>query len=275
MGNKSGSQTTVSSNDPWAPSQSYLKYGMGEADALYKAGIGFTPYQGSTVVPMANQTVEGLSSIENLSNASQSDMTKPFEQYSQNMDVFAPIARGDFSQDNAFNRALKRTQHDAQLAVDMGASSAGRYGSGVHQGNVAREIFDATDRAKLERQAFAANQMHAATTGMDTGFSMAMRPGQALLGVGSAYEDLMGRNINDQIRLHQENQQAPWNALQNYMAIQGGAGALGGVGNTYTTSQMPRDYGAAFGNALTGLSAGASMGFPLVGAALGGLSALL
>lgn len=46
----------------------------------------------------------------------------------------------------AFKDVLRQAQTDASNAVNMSAGGAGRYGSGVHQGNLASEIGDLTSR---------------------------------------------------------------------------------------------------------------------------------
>ena len=57
-------ENTVS---PYGPSTSYLDNILGEASNLYQSGAGSSYYPGSTVVPFAQQTQEGLQGLENLS----------------------------------------------------------------------------------------------------------------------------------------------------------------------------------------------------------------
>ena len=79
-------------------------------------------------------------------------------------------------------------------------------------------------------------------------------PGQNMMGVGSYYEDLAGRQMNDQLRIGQDQQNAP---LRNIQALLAAAGGGGQYGNTTQTAQGPRN----------GLSQG-------IGALLGGGSLL-
>lgn len=77
------------------------------------------------------------------------------------------IARGDMLNrvDPNFERIMRTASDNAANQVGMGASAAGRYGSAVHQGNVAREVGDIQANARLgqynaERQnQMSANQM--------------------------------------------------------------------------------------------------------------------
>ena len=262
------------SSEPWKPSQANLKYGLGEAKDLYKSGQGFDPYMGSTVVPYAQQTMQALGGMEGNANLYQGDLQKPLEAYSQQLDYLNPIAGGDFTNDPTFNQTLGAAQRDARYNVDLGASGAGRYGSAVHQGNVAREVGELTNRAMLDRQRWAQGALGQATQGLGQAYGMSMMPYDTMRQVGGYGEDLMGRQMNDQLRIFNEQQAAPLSALQNFMALSSGAGALGGTGTSRSAQTSPNtNYtspaSSAFGNALTGYAMG---GLP--GAALGGLSGL-
>lgn len=63
-------------------------------------------------------------------------------------------------------------------------------------------------------------------------------PGQNLMGVGSYYEDLAGRQLNDQLRIGQDMQNAP---LRNIQALLAAAGGAGNYGTSYQTAQGPRN----------------------------------
>lgn len=259
--------TTSGTSAPWQPAQAGLKYGIGEAENLYKSGIGANAYTASTVVPYSQQTTGAMGSIMDKSNAAQGQMGKPLNALSDQIDMFSPIARGDFSNDTTFNSTLGRAQEDARNSVNLGASAAGRYGSAVHQGKVAQEVGDLTNRAMLDRQRWANEGLNQAAAGLPAAYATSMNPESTQMNIGSMYEDLMGRQMNDQARIFAEQQNLPWDNLARYNAILGGAGQLGG--NQKQTISEPKSYGGAFGNALTGY---ATAGLP--GAALGGLSGL-
>jgi hypothetical protein len=266
-GGSSSKQTTSGSSTPWKPAQSGLKYGIGEAENLYKSGIGAQAYTGSTVVPYAEQTTNAMDNIMAKSDMAQGGMIKPFNSISSQIDTLSPIAQGDFSNDTTFNQTLGRAQEDAAHQVNLGASAAGRYGSAIHQGNVAREVGDFTNRAMLDRQRWAQDGLMQASSALPQAYQSAFMPEQSQMAIGSMYEDLMGRQMQDQARIFNEQQNLPWDNLARYNAILSGAGELGG--NQKSTVSQPKDYSSAFGNAMTGYAYG-----KLPGAALGGLSGL-
>jgi len=74
-------------------------------------------------------------------------------------------------------------------------------------------------------------------------------PAQNLMGVGSAYEDLAGRQLNDQLRIAQESANAP---LANIQALLAAAGGNGQYGQTVQTAQGPRNSASNLGGLLLG-----------------------
>ena len=54
------------SQDPWDPSQPYLKQNMQTANALQTSGQGFNPYPGSTTIPFSAPTTQAMSGMMNL-----------------------------------------------------------------------------------------------------------------------------------------------------------------------------------------------------------------
>lgn len=79
------------------------------------------------------------------------------------------------------------------------------------------------------------NQFDAINT-LPGAFQNQMAPADALIGVGSQYEDLAGRTLNDQLRIFDETQNAPWNQIGRLNAVAGGAGQFGTSTNT---AQVP------------------------------------
>jgi hypothetical protein len=59
-------------------------------------------------------------------------------------------------------------------------------------------------------------------------------PAQSLMQVGAMNEDLATRQVNDKLRIFNEQQNKPWENLARMNAIASGAGQLG---STQTTSQ--------------------------------------
>jgi hypothetical protein len=484
----SSKQTTTQSSvsEPWKAAQPALETGLKDAENLYKSGVGSQPYTGSTVVPFANQTMQGMNSIEGIAKANMNgrglsgeyqallnsggfnspqqssmsgignfaggggnvstygidrlrgqSMNNPAMSGYQNaaggglgVDTYGqrniasqatrnPAMRdfqnfasggGDSSnygqrniasaarmpsmseqnlndiasggmldrEDPNFERALAAAQSRAANEINMGASSSGRYGSGVHQGNVARELGDmeATQRVNQymreranqvqanqlidqQRQAGLGLSLNAANSasGIDQanqglrfqganaaanqyssglnqslgalnsasgleqgnrqmqmqgiggmGSTYANSIGQALgaagqsagiqsgnndrqmaalmqqfnagqqgignigtayeglkaprndlMGIGSMYEDLGGRLKNDELRIFQEQQNAPWNQIGRLNAIAAGAGSMGGTstGTAQVPGQSPFATGLGYASTGLGLLGGA------------------
>lgn len=234
-GSKTITQTTSGSSEPWSAAQPNLKYGLSEAKDLYQSGVGFNPYMGSTVVPWSNSTMQGREGIESKIGPMQGGLQQPFQQISSTMEGLGSEARGDFS--TTFSDALRRSQEDAQTAANLSASGAGRYGSAIHQGNVSREIGDLTNRAMLDRQKWANNQLLANSGALGGAFNTALMGDAQRMQMGGMDEDLYSRMINDKMRMWNESQNAPWTRLANFNAISSGAGGLGG--SQQSTSQAP------------------------------------
>jgi hypothetical protein len=231
-GTTQSSKTTTSGNTtansaPWAPTQPYLQGIMGDADALYKSGVGAKVNTMSSVVPFSQQTVSGMNDIEKIAGQYGGVMQKPLQGYSEIMDYMKPIAMGDFTNDPTFNQTLGAAQEAGRTAVNMSASNAGRSGSGVHQSTLARTIGEMTDRLKLGRQNMAIDAYGQYGTQLPGAFSAAMAPANAMMDVGSNYEQLQANEINDKFRIFNETQQKPWEQLAQYNAILSGAGQLG------------------------------------------------
>lgn len=105
-------------------------------------------------------------------------------------------------------------------------------------------------------------------TGMSPSvYQQQFAPYGQLANVGSQYEDLATRTLQDQIDRYYRTQQAPWQALGQYNALIGGAGSLGG--STTTQAQQPRNFGLPLGGALAGGQLGSN---PMLMGMTGGLS---
>lgn len=87
-----GGETITQENQvsPYAPSEPYLNNILTEASNLYQSGTGSQYYPGSTVVPFAQQTQQGLQGLQNLSTSQLSG--SPMMQQAGN--VFSGYAAG-------------------------------------------------------------------------------------------------------------------------------------------------------------------------------------
>ena len=283
MSGGSTKQTTSSSSEPWAAAQPALKQGLTDAQALYKSGTAFQPFQGSTVVPYSQQSTQAMNNITNRAGLGQGALDYNTNQVIQNMThnglngiqqgvvgrLTGQATKAFNPNDNpGFQSVLKQATDSAGQAVDMGASAAGRYGSGVHQGNVAREVGNVAGQLTSNEYGDYKNRRDAANTslfnagqqqqqniwGNTDALSNAYRaqqaPSQDLLGVGQMNEDLAGRTLNDQLRIWQGQQNAPKSALEWLSAIGTGAGSLGGTQGTSAQGPSANPFGQAAGGLL-------------------------
>jgi hypothetical protein len=69
MSGSSNKQTTTTSAAPYKAAQPLLDKGMGDALNLYKSGSLVKPNTMSTVVPMAQQTMQGIGNLQNIGTA--------------------------------------------------------------------------------------------------------------------------------------------------------------------------------------------------------------
>jgi len=264
-------KTTQSTNsEPWAAAQPILKQGLNDAQGIYNNGQSFKPYMGSTVVPFSNQSNNAMRLSSDRALWGQEPLDANWNQVAANnlngglngiqqgvVGRLTGQATGAFNpNDNpGFQSVLKQMTDSAGNAVDMGASAAGRYGSGIHQGNVAREVGNVAGQLTSNEYGDYKNRRDAANSALfnagqqqqsniwnganalTNAYQAQQMPSQTLGGIGAQNEDLAGRTLNDQLRIWQGQQDAPKNALQWLQAIGSGAGSLGQSGST--TAQGP------------------------------------
>ena len=219
--------TTAANNTPWAEAQPLLKKGLGEAGALFDAGIGGQVYTSPMFTPFAGQSIQGMNQTEGVANDFAAGARKPFETFTGMMDYWNPIAKGDFAANPAFMSQLKSAQDAASDAVNLSMSGAGRYGSAVHTDALAKAVGDVTNKAMLDFQGMANNQLMGYGGALPGAFQTALQPSQALMGVGANYENLAANMQQDQRRIFDEMQNNPWDLLAKMNAIGSGAGQLG------------------------------------------------
>ncbi len=310
-----GSKTQTSESSPWQPAQSRLITSMEDADKLYKQGIGGRSWTGLTTAPMSRDQTGGLDSMRNVAtgfqpwmNSAAGRLDSIANSATSNPDLaqargYMQAAVGGYgapstgnidaigaagmrgAADPAFNQALDIASRKAREQVDLSASGAGRYGSGIHQGNVAREIADiqtgaranqyniGQDRAlsafgasagiqgqNADRRIGAANNLFGygqndvanrlnAFDRMGSAYDLALRPGQTSYDIGQLYRDEAQNVLNDQMRQFDDSQNLPWQQLARYNAIAQGMGGLGGT----TTQRQQRGFGDFLGS-LIGLA---------------------
>lgn len=249
----SNKTTQTTTNQPYKAAQPLLDRSMGDALSLYKNGGLVRPNTMSTVVPYAQQTTQAMGGLQGLGQANTGGQGLS----GQYQDIIGAggfnepqqTALGgirdtatrafDINADPGFQQVLEKTQN----AVNQNAAGMGRYASGAHTGVMTRELGDLGARqyqAYQARQDAAQQQLfNAGQQGMNNlgdAYQGAQGAYSPLLQIGSMYEDLAGRTLNDQLRIAQESANSP---LANITALQGIASGGGNLGTTTSTAQGP------------------------------------
>jgi hypothetical protein len=253
--------TQTQTNEPYSAAKPLLDKGMGDALSLYKSGGLVKPNTSSTVVPYAQQTTQGMNSIQNNANAAMAPggFTSQFQDIIGNGGFNDPqmdavnntrsLANSsyDMNANPGFADVLRQAQEGSMYGSNANAQAMGRYGSGAHQGVQQRELGNLTARMVgsdydkwLGRRDNANTQLFGmGQTGMDNmnpAYASTKAPAEDLMGLGSMNEDLMGRTMNDQLRITNEKQNLP---LANIQALLAAAAGAGNYGQQTGTSQGP------------------------------------
>lgn len=330
-GNKQ--QTSATSSEPWKAAQPALQLGLGDAMDAYKSGIGSQPFTGSTVVPYAQQTTQGMNEIQNDAGIARGPLREQFRNVEANAnmgglntlqrgavdrltpiansnpvegtgqfndaqrqayDYLNPIAGGSMMQGNPYlDDVINRSSDDIRYQTGLASSAMGRYGSGGHEGVLAdkigdmasglrfsdyntqqgrmdsaiRDMFGMGNQANSQYEAdmgrkmdatgslFNAGQQQQANVNANTGaladaYTAMQMPSQSMMDIGGMYEDLYGRQLNDQLRIFGEQQSQPWNQIGRLNAVASGAGQMGGT--SQATAQGPSRLSSGLGGAIGG-----------------------
>jgi hypothetical protein len=326
MSSGGGNQTTTSRTEPYAPAEPFLKDILGEAQNIYRSGLGREFFPSSTVVPFAEQTQQALNlqqaqALEQAQNSAlQAQAAQTFGQFAgspmssytgrmgQGMgssygqltpqaDYLSGIREGITSdvlgsvQSQFGGMGRTGTSPQAQQAVARGVTQAyapiasqlasqergremqalesqfGRQFSGS-QADIGRQ--QAGMESAFGRQLQAAGQLPGIQQGLDLRRQQAIA---SLGGVGSAYENLAQRQLQDQIARFQFGQTAPMQQLQQYAGLISPIASGFPTGINTAPGQDTGGFGGAFGGAVAGSVLPGGFGIP-IGAALGGLGFL-
>ncbi len=276
MGDNSTTQST--SNTPYKAAEPLLKQGMGDGLSLYKSGGLVKPNTQSTVVPNSLQTTQGMNAMTGNANANMgaNGLSGQYQNIinsgGYNADQQSALggirdtANSQFDPfgNPAFKQVLQQAQEGSMYGSNANAAGMGRYGSGTHQGVQQRELGDLTARMVggeynnwqnrrdgAQTQLFNAGQQGQANMG--NAYEGMQAPIDSLMQVGSMNEDLMGRFMNDSLRINQEKANAP---LANIQALLGIASGAGQYGTQKQTAQGPNN---TFSNVAGGLLGGGSL----------------
>ncbi len=269
---------------PWGPAQPALSTAVGSAKNLFEQGIGDRPYTGSTVIPYSRQTMEGLEHSELLSDQAAPAMRNNFERVrriasgggfdplqTSAIDNIRPVAAGEHLKNGNpyLDDVIKSSADDIRLAVDKSFGGVGRLNSGAHQIALSDSIGDMSSRLRFAdyesergrmddaaRMLFGAGQQrltnqYAGTDALGNAFDVGQGPTTARINTGGFYEDLAARLKDDELRIFDEQQTAPWNNLARLNAIATGVGSLGGTNRA--TVRAPQQGNSGAGGVLSGI----------------------
>lgn len=302
MGKDSGSTTTTTqTNDPWSGAQPYISDVLSKAQNTYNSGQGFKYPDFSTTIPFADQTMQALQGTENQANAG-----NPLGAASQNSALgilgnggltsqqqqaagySQPYASGAYVNGGspAFNAALDSQASKLGTDVQRNVDAMGRTGSAYNTNELTQQIGDFRNNAmsqELQReqglqmqgignlanigQAGAGNQ--ATQESLAPGvYNQQYAPYQQLGNVGTAYQDLATRQMQENTDRYTAGQQSDWQRLGAYNGLVSGTGGLGGTSTSKVPAPSPLQGGISGG--LMGAQFG-NMIVPGLGALVGGL----
>ena len=275
MSKGSDTTTTRSTAEPWSGVAPYLKAGFGDANDLYKQGAP-DYYPDQTVAPLSGYTQGALdwqaqraAAGSPLMNAGQQELTNTLS--GQYLDQGNPYLQG--AVDKATKPIIQQYQDVVMPGLDSTFSSAGRYGSGIHQDAAAKgyegmmnAVGDTAGQMAYQNYGDErTNQMR----GMMFAPQMAQSDYQDINQLGAAGSSIDAYNqqlINSDIQKFNYEQNAPQQWLSNYMGTLG----LAPWGSTGTQTQpSPNIFTSAAGGALGGAALGSA--FPGIGTAAGAI----
>jgi hypothetical protein len=282
-----GTGTTVVNNDPWEGQRPYLSKGFATAEQFLNNPV--QAYPNSTVVPQHSATTQALSGIRDRATSGSSLMRA-------GQDTIGAAARGEHIGQTPGTQGLQDTASGAYLdgnphlqgiidkairtsraSTDAQFAGSGRYGSGLHKGMAQDRMAEITSGVLAPAYESERNRMFNAQGSLaniggserNAQYGAAQQaPGMAnydygdlerLGSVGGAFEAQGQAELQDQINRFQIGQQAPRDALREYMATIGG-GSYGG--STATTAPT---YSDSFGKYLGYGAQGAGIAGSLFG----------
>jgi hypothetical protein len=283
--------TTIQSNEPWAPQQSYLKTGMAQAKKLF---IDQTPglYPGQMTADFSPQTQGALNAVTQraingspvMGAANQNAMQTLNGDFINNN----PTIRGDYLYGGAgFNAAVDAANRKILPAVNSAFNGAGRLHSGLSDVAKTQAMSDSyaglynDERARQDAayQSERENQMRTSALAPSYAQQDYYDAGQ-LLNAGQMQDQQNQAKINENIYRYNYPAQTQRDQLKDYAAIVGqNYGSTGS--NTSTTSGgvqvIPGQYAPQRQNPILqglqggaqGLALGMPFGYPALGMGLG------
>ena len=282
---KDNTETVTQSSDPWRPAQPYLKEILGEASDLYKQGGTFVPTD-----PLQEEYFQGATDIARQGNP----LVDPALQNAQNVlagggmtdrqreaqTALMPYATGEYlgGGNPYLEDILGRTATDTSERIRSEMAGLGRTGSGAHQGILAENLADASNRLRyqdynqqVQNQMAAAGQvfgMGDTAAGRALGYS-ALSPQIGQMRYGDV--NTLGQIGSQRRDLDKEENLTPWSDLSRYASLISGTSSPYGT-TTQTTTGGTDPLSTLLGSALAIGSFAVPGGGSLGGTFLSGLS---
>lgn len=227
--------SSVTSNTPWAPVQPGLQQGINAATNLWNTG-GFqsanTPYPGQTTAGTAPLQQSSWNQVGNIA-ANGTPATNAGQSY------ITGVLGGDTS-------GIQPLINNTRDAVNANYEGAGRYGSGANDKAVANGVGSVI-----------ANQMTNAASLAPQYQSAQLQAIQGANAAGGQQQTQQQNQINSAENNYYQNQQAPYNAIAQYMNLLNGMN----TGGTSSTAQ--------YGGGSSALGTGLGITSSLLGSYLG------
>lgn len=241
-----GSQTTTQKSEPWKEAQPALKLGLSEAMGAYNNGAGsFIPT--TNLAGQSAATTDALGMIEadarnGLSPLSQAGLGWAQKQFASNgMNPYV-------------DEVMRNAQDEAATTIGGRMSGMGRYGSGVHQGSVAKAVADVGATTRMN----AFNSQQALNAGLLGQLPMLeqqrLNPATLLAGVGTLRDARAQDVLADANAIQQEQSNLPWHRLG---LMQSATVPYAGMGGTVVSTQQQQQnpFSMVGGGLLAGLGA--------------------
>ena len=204
----SGVSQTVVSNNPPAFQQPYIERGFEAAQRLFETPRTF--YEGSTVVPFSTQTQAGLDAMETRATAGSPLVTAAQTLTKNTMagDYLSPDTNPYLksAMDAATRPMTEAFTQDVMPGINAAFSSAGRYGSGLQANQQARAsedylqaLGDVGSKMAYSNYADERGRQVAAGAAAPAMAELAYLDPSRLIDIGSAYEDMAGRELQEDV----------------------------------------------------------------------------
>jgi len=243
MPNEESSKTVSTTQDPWGPQQPYLTEGFEQAKGLLDQGPK-EYYPGQTVTDTTGQTAQGQ--FATFDQATRANDLNKYTMGGGFLDAGNPYFQGMVGQ---IGQAIRPS-------IDSAFAGSGRLGSGAHANAYASSLAD--QAGKLAYQNYGQERQN------QIGAAQDYSAGNAMMGVGQQIEAKDGQYIQDAMNRWQFAQNAPQEALTNYMNVVGNR-SYGGSGTStqpYTSNPTMQALGTgasalgalgSFGQSIPGL----------------------